>query len=102
MRVRTPWIEALRKQREEGSDPTKISSTPVIPLNRDLTPKKMSDSFHRVVRAIFHTRDLDWLTDSDQVIPLAQDPWLLDNYLNANGQIRCALIGAGNDPFMLR
>ena len=102
MRVRTPWIEALRKQREEGSDPTEISSTPATPPNRDLTPKKMSDSFHRVVRTIFHTGDPDWLTDSDQVIPLAQDPWLLDNYLNANGQIRCALTGVGNDSFMLR
>lgn len=74
MRVRTPWVEALRKQREEGYDPTKTSNTPVTPSNRNLTPKKMSDSFHRVV------------------IPLAQDPWLLDNYLNANGNIRLGTI----------
>lgn len=59
-------------QREEGFDPTKKSSTPATPSDRDLAPKRMSDSFHRVV------------------IPLAQDPWLLDNYLNANGHIRCA------------
>ena len=52
MRVRTPWVEALRKQREEGSDPTKMSSIPATPSDRPLTPKKMSDSFHRVVRAI--------------------------------------------------
>ncbi|KAI4242818.1 MAG: hypothetical protein LQ352_007170 [Teloschistes flavicans] len=70
MRVRTPWIEALRKKQEEGIDPTKKSSMPATPSDRDLTPKKMSDSFHRVV------------------IPLAQDPWLLDNYLNASGHIR--------------
>ncbi|KAK4696775.1 acyl-coenzyme A thioesterase 9, partial [Lecanoromycetidae sp. Uapishka_2] len=70
MRVRTPWVEALRKQREEGIDPTKKSDTPATPQDRDLKPKKMSDSFHRVV------------------IPLAQDPWLLDNYLNANGHVR--------------
>jgi len=50
MRVRTPWVEALRKQREEGIDPTKKSSTPATPSDRDLKPKKMSDSFHRVVR----------------------------------------------------
>jgi len=50
MRVRTPWIEALRKQRQEGIDPTKKSGTSATPADRDLTPKKMSDSFHRVVR----------------------------------------------------
>ena len=49
MRVRTPWIEALRKKREEGIDPTKKSDTPTTPPDRDLKPKKMSDSFHRVV-----------------------------------------------------
>lgn len=55
MRVRTPWVEALRKQREEASDPTRTSRTPAPPIDRDLTPKKMSDSFHRVVRAKSHT-----------------------------------------------
>ncbi|KAI4125385.1 MAG: hypothetical protein LQ338_004278 [Usnochroma carphineum] len=74
MRVRTPWIEALKKKQEEGIDPTKKSSTPATPSNRDLTPKRMADSYHRVV------------------IPLAQDPWLLDNYLNASGHIRLGTI----------
>ncbi|KAL8681704.1 MAG: hypothetical protein Q9186_002221 [Xanthomendoza sp. 1 TL-2023] len=74
MRVRTPWIEALRKKEEDGIDPTKKSSIPATPSDRDLTPKSMSDSYHRVV------------------IPLAQDPWLLDNYLNANGQMRLGTI----------
>ncbi|KAL8979995.1 MAG: hypothetical protein Q9205_004809 [Flavoplaca limonia] len=74
MRVRTPWIEALRKKEEEGIDPTQRSNNPATPSNRDLTPKRMLDSYHRVV------------------IPLAQDPWLLDNYLNANGQIRLGTI----------
>ncbi|KAL8849964.1 MAG: hypothetical protein Q9221_005070 [Calogaya cf. arnoldii] len=74
MRVRTPWIEALKKKEEEGIDPTQRSNTPATPSNRDLTLKRMSDSYHRVV------------------IPLAQDPWLLDNYLNANGQIRLGTI----------
>lgn len=54
MRVKTPWVEALRKQREEGFNPTKTSDTPLTPLDRDLKPKKMSDSFHRVVRVISH------------------------------------------------
>ena len=49
MRVRTPWVEALRKKREEAIDPTKKSDTPATPPDRDLKPKKMSDSFHRVV-----------------------------------------------------
>lgn len=49
MRVRTPWIEALRKKQEEGIDPTKKSSTPAAPPDRDLTPKRMADSYHRVV-----------------------------------------------------
>ncbi|KAL9098741.1 MAG: hypothetical protein Q9163_005656 [Psora crenata] len=69
MRVRTPWIEALRKQKEDDNDPTKESGKPATPSNRDLKPKKISESFHRV-------------------IPLAQDPWLCDNYLNATGHIR--------------
>ncbi|KAL9121967.1 MAG: hypothetical protein Q9187_001479 [Circinaria calcarea] len=70
MRVKTPWIEALRRKREEGIDPTKKSSVPATPSDRDLTPKRMSESYYR------------------QVLPLARDPWLLDNYLNANGHIR--------------
>ena len=49
MRVRTPWIEALRKKREEGVDPRKKSDISETPPDRDLKPKKMSDSFHRVV-----------------------------------------------------
>ncbi|KAI9712643.1 MAG: hypothetical protein M1812_006823 [Candelaria pacifica] len=74
MRVRTPWVEALRKKQEEGHDPTRASNIQVTPADRDLTPKKMSDSYHRVV------------------IPLAQDPWLLDSYLNASGHIRLGTI----------
>lgn len=52
MRVRTPWIEALRQQKEERNDLTRKSETLVAPARRDLTPKKMSDSFHRVVRLV--------------------------------------------------
>ncbi|KAI4287596.1 MAG: hypothetical protein L6R35_003149 [Caloplaca aegaea] len=74
MRVRTPWIEALKKKQDEGIDPTKKSDIAATPPDRDLTPKRMADSYHRVV------------------IPLAQDPWLLDNYLNADGHIRLGTI----------
>ncbi|MCJ1475221.1 hypothetical protein MMC13_003882 [Lambiella insularis] len=74
MRVKIPYIEALRKQRHEGEDPAKKSSTPATPSDRDLSPKKMSESYHRVI------------------LPLARDPWLLDNYLNANGHIRLGTI----------
>ena len=48
-RVRTPWIEALRKQREDGTDPTKASGKPETPPDRDLSPRSMSDSYHSVV-----------------------------------------------------
>ena len=48
-RVRTPWVEALRKQREDGTDPTKASGKPETPSDRDLSPRSMSDSYHSVV-----------------------------------------------------
>jgi len=67
MRVRTPWIEALRKSRETGSQSPTSSSDPVQP---DTTPKKMSDSFVSLV------------------LPLSKDPWLLDTYANYTGQLR--------------
>ncbi|KKY23865.1 putative acylthioester [Phaeomoniella chlamydospora] len=65
MRVRTPWIQALR----ESLDGKKESHPPRAG-DPDTSPKKMSDSFVRVI------------------LPLAQDPWMLDNYANATGQIR--------------
>ncbi|KAI9693431.1 MAG: hypothetical protein M1820_009307 [Bogoriella megaspora] len=73
-RVQTPWIQALRRQQQEGHDPTKASSQPQTPTNRNLEPKRMSDSFHSVV------------------LPLARDPWLLDTYLNSSGHIRLGTI----------
>ncbi|KAF2740676.1 Thioesterase/thiol ester dehydrase-isomerase [Polyplosphaeria fusca] len=74
MRVRTPWIEALRKQQAESADPHKPSGMPKMPPGRDLTPKRMRDSYHSVT------------------IPLARDPWLLDSYLNSSGHIRLGTI----------
>lgn len=48
--MQTPWIEALRRQQREGGDPTKPSGIPETPAERDLNPRKMSDSYHSVVR----------------------------------------------------
>ncbi|KAJ9635283.1 hypothetical protein H2204_005843 [Knufia peltigerae] len=67
MRVRKPWIEALRERREAEKNPV---STPVENVKPDLTPKRMSDSYVSVV------------------LPLSKDPWMLDTYANSAGQIR--------------
>lgn len=40
-----PWIEAMRRQKEG----TMEEALPKSKKDRDLRPKKMSDSFHRVV-----------------------------------------------------
>ena len=48
-RVQTPWVEALRKQREQGHDPTQPSDRPTVSADRDLKPRKMSESYHSVV-----------------------------------------------------
>ena len=48
-RVRTPWVEALRKKQHEGKDPTKASGISETPPDRDLSPRSMSDSYHSVV-----------------------------------------------------
>jgi acyl-coenzyme A thioesterase 9 len=74
MRVRTPWIEALRQQQAEGKQPTQASDKPKVPKDRELIPKHMDDSYHAVV------------------LPLAQDRWLLDTYLNSSGHIRLGSI----------
>ncbi|ORY09349.1 HotDog domain-containing protein [Clohesyomyces aquaticus] len=74
VRVRTPWVEALQRQRQEGTDPTKASGKSQVAADRKLEPKRMSDSYHSVT------------------LPLAQDPWLLDTYLNSSGHIRLGTI----------
>lgn len=48
-RVQTPWVEALRRQKQEGKDPTKATGKPQTPADRDLSPRTMSDSYHSVV-----------------------------------------------------
>lgn len=73
-RVKTPWIEALTRSREEARAAAAAATGPkdVSPTAAkvDTTPKRMSDSHYSVV------------------LPVAQDKWLLDSYLNATGHIR--------------
>lgn len=66
-RLPTPWIEAFRKQQADKT----TTAREARPQERDLSPRKMSDSYHRVV------------------LPLGQDPWLSDTYINSSGHIRC-------------
>lgn len=73
MRTRTPFIDAFRKH--QTSDPNASKQPDPKPKPQpDLTPKTMSDSYHRVV------------------IPLGRDKWLLDNYINSSGHIRLGTI----------
>ncbi|PSS20453.1 hypothetical protein M430DRAFT_138952 [Amorphotheca resinae ATCC 22711] len=71
MRTRTPFIEAFRKQQEDANGSKPVSTEKV---ERDRSPKTMSDSFHRVI------------------LPLARDPWLLDSYITSSGHIRLGTI----------
>ena len=65
-RMQVPWVEALRRR---------DAPTPAAPtVKPDLTPKKMSDSYHSVI------------------LPLEQEPYLLDTYLNSTGHIRLGTI----------
>lgn len=66
-RLSTPWIEAWKAQQKQKDTGIPLEET----KERDLSPKKMSDSYHRVV------------------LPLGRDPWLSDTYINASGHIRC-------------
>ena len=66
-RLSTPWIEAWRALQDGRSVGPPV---PGEAGERDLSPKKMSDSYHRVV------------------LPLGRDPWLSDTYINASGHIR--------------
>lgn len=75
-RLPTPWIEAFRKQKAlQGT-----AAREARPQPRDLSPRKMSDSYHRVV------------------LPLGQDPWLSDTYINSSGHIRCVVQSFFSSP----
>ena len=67
MRVRTPWIEALRRQREGGEELNREPATTMTSGSHFIKAKKMSDSFHRVVRCSLdpHSNFTGSLTDVD-------------------------------------
>ena len=67
-RVRIPYIEALHQQ--QASAVPSFERPQQDAPERDLTPRKMSASFNKVT------------------LPLAQDPWLLDQYITSAGHIR--------------
>ncbi|KAL9090031.1 MAG: hypothetical protein Q9159_002199 [Coniocarpon cinnabarinum] len=70
-RISMPWIEAFRRRNQgSGDEKHKIESL----KKRDLSPKTMRDSFHAVV------------------LPLAQDEFLSDTYLNSTGHIRLGTV----------
>lgn len=69
MRVRRPWIEAFRESQRKG-DTQSVNAQTACPPKLDLTPKTMADSYVRLI------------------LPLGQDPWMLDTYANVSGQIR--------------
>lgn len=53
MRTRTSFIEAFRKQQEGHKDKVAAPDAPRDEKNEiDLTPKRMSDSFHKVVSSV--------------------------------------------------
>jgi len=80
MRIRTPWIEALKKKQEEEQDPSMISKPPATLPDRDLRPKKMSDSFTRIVRMM---RSLVFTSQSYRSFT--------DIYIAVNGTPACCL-----------
>ena len=53
-RVQIPWIDAFRKKEKYGQEATRPSGKPETPSDRDLTPKKMSDSYHSVAVSYTH------------------------------------------------
>lgn len=69
-RLPTPWIEAFRKQQAGHG----AAARDARPRQRDLGPRRMADSYHRVV------------------LPLGRDPWLSDTYINSSGHIRLGTV----------
>ncbi|KAF7953287.1 hypothetical protein EAE96_006498 [Botrytis aclada] len=90
MRTRVPFIEAWRREEgkrvggtlgveggegDGGKEKEKVVRGEEGGVGGEgLQMKRMSDSFHRVI------------------LPLASDPWLLDNYITASGHIRLGAI----------
>jgi acyl-coenzyme A thioesterase 9 len=50
-RVQKPWIEAFRDQQSQSHTASQPPTPPLSPKDRDLTPKRMKDSYYSVVRS---------------------------------------------------
>ncbi len=66
-RVQTPWIEAFRQRQREGQEAVQAKGVPQTPKDRDLSPKKMSDSYHSVVWRAILMEHANSLTDTVEV-----------------------------------
>ena len=49
MRVQTPFVEALRTRKEGIDSPAQKREQSAQQIGQDLNPKRMSDSYHKVV-----------------------------------------------------
>lgn len=84
-RLPTPWIEAFKLQQSgKGTPVPEGEAQQSGSQERDLSPRRMSDSYHRVV------------------LPLGQDPWLSDTYLNSSGHIRLGTMFMDLDALSVR
>lgn len=84
-RLPTPWIEAFKLQQAGKGTPTPEGEAQQPgSQERDLSPRRMSDSYHRVI------------------LPLGQDPWLSDTYLNSSGHIRLGTMFMDLDALSVR
>lgn len=84
-RTQTPWIQALRKKQHDGHDPTKASGKAETPADRDLSARKMSDSYHSVVwPSVSPTKSPLRLTDADVDSPIGPRPLAVGHILECN------------------
>ena len=69
MRVKTPWIVALKESRE-----TRVSDSPMpTTVQLDLTPKEIQDSSYKAVCDMIHFVDpLSCPIEHDEVVPVDQ------------------------------
>lgn len=85
------WGIAVRRRRSKCPILCVIFAVVQVKIKRDLSPKTMKDSFHKVVRHISQSLLSSWINGL-QILPLARDPWLLDSYINSSGHIRLGTI----------
>ncbi|KAI5853946.1 HotDog domain-containing protein [Tricharina praecox] len=67
MKLKMPWLQALA---EAKAAPASAAATTAPQEKKELVPKRMSDSYHELV------------------LPLANDQWLVDTYINSSGNLR--------------